>query len=118
MAFIYPEVTIEWAGVEYSTKATFKVINKIEQSVSLAGLVTKVQSGDVPLSHLASVYANLLRGEGVNVSDEEVYASMYGADTECGLSQTEIISLAASALTACFPTNAPASDEVKKKKAR
>lgn len=118
MAFIYPEVTIEWAGVEYSTKATFKVINKIEQSVSLAGLVTKVQSGDVPLSHLATVYANLLRGAGVAADDEEVFAAMFGADTSAQLSQTDIIALAASALSACFPTNAPKEESVKKKKSR
>ena len=118
MAFIYPEVTIEWAGVEYSTKATFKIINKIEQSVSLAGLATRVQSGDVPLSHLATVYGNLLRGTGVIASDEEVFASMYGADTDSELSQNEIIALAASALTACFPANAPKSDNVKKTKSR
>ena len=118
MAFIYPEVTIEWAGVEYKTKATFKVINKIEQSVSLAGLVVKVQACDVPLSHLATVYANLLRGAGVAADDEEVYASMYGAETDAQLSQSEIIDLAASALTACFPANAPAGKAVKKKKSR
>ena len=104
--------------VEYSTKATFKVINKIEQSVSLAGLVTKVQNGDVPLSHLATVYANLLRGAGVSVSDEEVFAAMFGADSGAELSQQELIGLSASALTACFPTNAPVSNDVKKKKSR
>lgn len=118
MAFIYPEVKIEWGGVEYSTKATFKTINKIEQSVSLAGLATRVQTGDVPLSHLATVYANLLRGSGVVVSDEEVFASMYGAETGAELSQNDVISLAASALTACFPANAPEADSVKKKKKR
>lgn len=118
MSFIYPEVSIEWAGANYSTKATFKIINKIEQTVSLAGLVTRVQSGDVPLSHLATVYGNLLRGAGVNVSDEEVFASMYGADTDSGLSQEDIVALAGSALTACFPTNAPEPENVKKKKTR
>jgi hypothetical protein len=118
MAFIYPEVTIEWAGVEHTTKATFKIINKIEQSVSLAGLATRVQTGDVPLSHLATVYGNLLRGAGVFVSDDEVYASMYGAETEAQLSQSDIIGLAASALTACFPANAPETENVKKKKSR
>lgn len=118
MAFIYPEVTIEWAGVEYSTKATFKVINKIEQTVSLAGLVTKVQSGDVPLSHLATVYANLLRGALVVVSDEEVFAAMFGAEAGAELSQQDLIALSASALTACFPTNAPVDKNVKKKKSR
>lgn len=118
MAFVYPEVSIEWAGVEYSTKATFKVINKIEQSVSLAGLVTKVQSGDVPLSHLATVYGNLLRGAGVVVEDEEVFAAMFGADNDSELSQQEVIALAASALAACFPENAPKDTDVKKKKSR
>lgn len=115
--FIYPEITIEWAGVEYSTKATFKVINRIEQSVSLATLVTKVHQGDVPLSHLATVYGNLLRGASVNVSDEEVFATMFGANDGADLSQQEVISLAASALTACFPANAPA-EKIKKKKSR
>ena len=118
MAFIYPEVTIEWAGVEYQTKATFKIINKIEQTVSLAGLVTKVQSGDVPLSHLATVYANLLRGAGVSTNEEEVHAAMFGAETDAKLSQQDIIGLAASALSACFPTNAPVEDIVKKDKSR
>ena len=118
MAFIYPEVNIEWGGVEYSTKATFKVINKIEQTVSLAGLVTKVQSGDVPLSHLATVYANLLRGAQVVVSDEEVFASMMGADGGAELSQQDLITLSANALTACFPTNAPVDKAIKKKKSR
>ena len=118
MSFVYPEVQIEWGGTEYSTKATFKVINKIEQSVSLAGLVTKVQSGDVPLSHLATVYGCLLRGAGVAVDDEEVFAAMFGADTDAELSQADIIALAASALSACFPTNAPKEKAVKKRKGR
>ena len=113
--FIYPEVTIEWAGVEYKTKATFKVINKIEQSVSLAGLVTRVQQSDVPLSHLSTVYGNLLRGAGVSVSDEEVYAAMFGANEKSELSQSDVISLAASALSACFPSNAPIDKDAKKK---
>lgn len=113
--FIYPEVSIEWAGVEYKTKATFKVINKIEQTVSLAGLAVKVQHGDVPLSHLATVYGNLLRGAGVATTDEEVFAAMFGAGDESQLSQTEIIGLAASALGACFPSNAPKDDSKKKK---
>lgn len=113
--FIYPEVSIEWAGVEYKTKATFKVINKIEQTVSLAGLVNKVQQGDVPLSHLSTVYGNLLRGAGVSVSDEAVYASMFGANEDAKLSQEDIIGLAASALAACFPGNAPKEDNEKKK---
>ena len=34
------------------------------------------------------------------------------------LAQNEIIALAASALTACFPANAPEPDNVKKKRSR
>jgi hypothetical protein len=113
--FIYPEVSIEWAGVEYQTKATFKIINKIEQTVSLAGLVNRVQQADVPLSHLSTVYGHLLRGAGVSVSDEEIYAAMFGANEKSELSQSQIIALAASALSACFPSNAPKEDNEKKK---
>lgn len=118
MAAIYPEVTIEWGGVEYKTKATFKVINKIEQTVSLAGLVTRVQSGDVPLSHLATVYANLLRGAGVVVTEEDVFNAMFGADDSAELTQEEVIGLASNALAACFPASAPVEKDVKKKKNR
>ena len=112
---VYPEVSIEWAGKTYDTKVTMKIINKIEQSVSLTGLIVKVQSGEVPLSHLAVVYGNLLRSAGVNASDDDVYGAMFGVESECGLSQQDIIAASAAALAACFPTNVPVSKDAKKK---
>ena len=104
---VYPEVTIEWAGKEHEIKVTMKVINKIEQTVSLAGLISRVQTGDVPLSHLAVVYANMLRSAGVQVADDDVYGAMFGEKGESELTQQEVINAAVTALAACFPSNAP-----------
>lgn len=112
---IYPEITLEWEGVEYTTAATFKIINKIEQSFSLAGLTVKIQNGDVPLSSLAIIYANLLRGAGVNVSEDEVYATMYGQNDKAELTQEDLIAASAAALGACFPQNKPVEPKGKKK---
>lgn len=112
---VYPEVEIEWAGKKYDVKVTMKTINKIEQSVSLTGLIVKVQNGDVPLSHLAVVYGNLLRSAGVSVSDDEVYGAMFGVVNESELTQQEVIAASAAALSACFPTNVPVSKDAKKK---
>ena len=112
---VYPEVEIEWAGKKYDVKVTMKTINKIEQSVSLTGLIVKVQNGDVPLSHLAVVYGNLLRAAGVSVADDEVYGAMFGVVNESELTQQEVIAASAAALSACFPTNVPVSKDAKKK---
>ena len=114
MSAVFPEVTIEWAGVEHDVKVTLKTINKIEQTVSIASLVNRMQTGDVALSHLATIYGCLLRSADVRVSDDEVYAAMYGQHDESELSQEEVIKAASSALVACIPQNAPKS---KKKKA-
>lgn len=111
---IYPETQVSWGGKEYTTKVNMRLINKIEQAVSLAPLAMKLQNGDVVLSHLAVVYANLLRSGGCNVSDDEVYASMMGVDAGAELDQAEIMTAASVALTCCFPERP---EEEKPKKA-
>ena len=58
---IFPNTEISWGGKEYTTKVTMRLINKIEQTVSLAPLAMKLQQGDIVLSHLAVIYGNLLR---------------------------------------------------------
>tara|TARA_R110000851_G_scaffold1931_1_gene7502 strand:- start:664 stop:1017 length:354 start_codon:yes stop_codon:yes gene_type:complete len=114
---IFPNTDISWGGKEYTTKVTMRLINKIEQTVSLAPLAMKLQSGDVVLSHLAVIYGNLLRSGGCDVSDDEVYASMMGVDVDSKLDQSEVITAAATALTCCFPER-PEDEEPKKKAGR
>ena len=111
---IFPNTEISWGGKEYTTKVTMRLINKIEQTVSLAPLAMKLQTGDIVLSHLAVMYGNLLRSGGCDVSDDEVYGSMMGIDVGSKLKQTEIMTAAATALACCFPER-PEDEEAKKK---
>jgi len=114
---IYPNTEISWGGKEYTTKVTMRLINKIEQSVSLAPLAYKLQNGDVVLSHLAVMYGNLLRSGGCNVTDDEVYGSMMGLEVGSDLSQADIMTAAATALACCFPER-PEDKKPKKKATR
>lgn len=113
---IYPEITIEWAGEEYSVTPTFRVINKIEQSVNLATIGSSTMNDGAPrLSNLAVIYAALLNSVGVNVGADEVYAAMYGANDGAGLTQAEIIQASAEVVAALIPRNAPKEKSAKKK---
>lgn len=119
MAAIYPEITIEWAGVEYSTKATFEIICKIEQKVNLAAVRNKTLIDGVPcLSALAVIYGNLLRSVGVVVLDGDVYEAMYGANDDAEMGQHEIINACAQVFVALTPRNAPAAKKTRKTKAQ
>ena len=91
-----------------------RLINKIEQTVSLAPLAMKLQNGDIVLSHLAVIYGNLLRSGGCDVSDDEVYGSMMGLNVGAELDQSEVMTAAATALACCFPER-PEDEEPKKK---
>ena len=114
---IFPNTEISWGGKEYTTKVTMRLINKIEQTVSLAPLAMKLQNGDVVLSHLAVIYGNLLRSGGCDVSDDDVYGSMMGLNVGAELDQSEVMTAAALALACCFPER-PEDKEPKKKASR
>ena len=100
MAAIFKERKIEWRGESVTIRATMRIINEIEQTVSLAGLARKIYSGNIPLGHLATVYGCLLRGAGIRVSDDEVYASMYGAGD---YDDEDLIGAAVAAMDCVFP---------------
>ncbi len=114
---IYPNTEISWGGKEYTTKVTMRLINKMEQTISLAGLAFRLQYGEVVLSHLSVIYGNLLRSGGCNVSDDEVFASMMGLDVGSDLSQEEVMTAAGVALSCCFPER-PKEEKPKKKATR
>lgn len=111
---IFPSTDISWGGKEYTTKVTMRLINKIEQTVSLVPLAMKLKEGEVVLSHLAVIYGNLLRSGGCDISDDEIYASMMGVEVGSKLDQSEIMTAAAAALACCFPER-PEDEEAKKK---
>ena len=112
---VFEPITLSWKGQEHEIKVNFALINRIESKVSLANLLTRVQSGDVPLSHLASLFAEMLKSVGVSTTAEQVYLEMYGGgDTD----QQAVIQASIAALTACFPQNADTGGEGKPKRGK
>ena len=97
MASIFQEVSIGWRGAEYRITPTMRVLNRIEQDVSLAVLASRISSGDVPISHLAMAVAALLKEAGASATAEEVYESMVSGDPE------SIRDMATAIILAAFP---------------
>jgi len=76
MAAIYEEVRINWDGEEYKITPTYRMIQQIEQNISIAGVSARIASGNPPISHMAEIIAILLRNAGAKVSPDKVYEVM------------------------------------------
>lgn len=80
MSSVFREVTIAWNGEDHKIKPEMRLLNRIEDKVSLARLVNRTVNGDVPITQLAYVIAEFLRFDGVQVEDEDVYATLMTCD--------------------------------------
>ncbi len=104
MAPIYQEIELEWEGVSYTVTPTYRLIQRLEQRISLAGLLHKVSSEAPPLSQLADLLEMVLRAAGCKAKSaaaEEINAQMYHDDN------AEILVRAASSvLMALLPQRA------------
>lgn len=98
MASVYKEVVIGWKGEDYTVKPTFELVNRIENRVSAASIASRMAQGDVPVSHVAYLIAEMLRFAGAKVTNEEVHQEMCNGD------QDALWHIANDALTAMFPT--------------
>ena len=76
MAAVFEEVELEWEGNIYKVTPTYRMIQRIEQDVSIAGISQRLAEGNPPMSHIASVVGVLLRSAGVQVDDGDIYAKM------------------------------------------
>jgi len=97
MAAVFQEVTLGWGGEEYSITPTMRLLNKIEQDISLSQLAHRMYQGDVPMSHLASVIAIFLQSAGAKATDEEVYQELMTGDPEA------VQEMAGAIMMAVFP---------------
>lgn len=77
---IAPEFVIEWGGQDYTIKPTMRLLRKIENEVSLAGMLSKASANQPQVSHVAYFMYELLKSAGADVSEAELYQSMYGED--------------------------------------
>lgn len=77
MAPVYRELEIDWKGETYTVAPTYSLIQKIEQKVSIAGVSSRIASGDPPVSHVAYIVSALLQSAGARqATPEEVYAEL------------------------------------------
>jgi hypothetical protein len=80
MSAVFRTVSLAWEGKTYEVKPTMQLLNKIEQQVSLAGLVRGFHTDAPPLSHLAFVVGEFLREGGARVDDDEIYRELMTGD--------------------------------------
>lgn len=72
------QITLSWAGKEYSLLVTMEVIDRLEDQINLATMLARSARGDVRFSHAAKLIAALLRECGCQVTAEDVYSEMFG----------------------------------------
>ena len=115
MAAIFEEVTITWGTdedgepVEYTVTPTYRMVQQIEQRVSIAGMANRIANGEPPISHMAEVLSTLLRGAGADASPDDVYAELMTTDDSDALGE-----LASVVMTAFVPQKKSGSPAKKK----
>ena len=97
MSAVFREIQLGWRGKQYSITPTMKLLNKIEQDISLSELAYRMSVGKVPMSQLAVVIGVMLRSAGAKVTDDEVYQEMMTGDAEA------VQGMAAAVMEAVFP---------------
>jgi hypothetical protein len=104
MASIFEEVSITWGKDEngedkvWTVTPTYRMVQRIEQTVSIAGLSARIARGEPPISHMAEVLYVLLSSAGATVSPEDVYQELMTIDDESAL-----VELAQIVITAFMP---------------
>jgi len=108
MAAIFREIEIIWEGKTHRITPTMRLFNQIEQTISLSGLVHRLSTGNPPLSHLATVIGEMLRFDGVKVTDERIYQElMLGGPEAIGELTQQVV-------LAIFPQSEPKQSQKKK----
>jgi len=98
MASIFKEIALTWNGKSYHVTPDMRLINSIEQEVSLSKLAARLHQGDVPIGHMATIISAFLRRAGADASEEDVYAELL-----TGKNQQIINDAAAAIFESVFP---------------
>lgn len=74
---VYREVELTWGDRTYTVTPTFRLIQQIEQRVSVSAVLGSIANGTPKMSLLSEVVADLLRFGGCkDASAEDIYASL------------------------------------------
>ena len=99
MSAIFEPVTITWDGQEFTVTPTYRMVQQLEQHVSIAGVASRAEAGNPPMSHIAYIVSFLLTQAGKPVPADDVYGVMLAdMDTD------QIQELASVAVSAFMPT--------------
>lgn len=80
MAPVYREVELEWKGETYKVTPSYRLIQEIEQRVSISMVITGIAAAQPKLSQVAFVLASLLRAARCKDADEEeIYDVLHSA---------------------------------------
>jgi hypothetical protein len=87
MAGVFREVSITWQGKEHTFTPSMSLIRSIERGdgggpVSLIELIYGANTGKPQLGFMAWLVALVMRHAGADVSEEDIYADMYGFDDD------------------------------------
>ncbi|MBK1780559.1 hypothetical protein JHL22_04955 [Advenella sp. WQ 585] len=107
MAAVFKEITITWEGVDYSITPTMRLLNKVEQHVSLSALANSLATGQPKMTHVAAAVAIFLQSKGVDVTDEDVYVAL------CNLDITMVRQMSEAIITAAFPSQSSEGEQGK-----
>ena len=105
MAPIYKEISLTWEGTEYTVTPTYQMIQRIEQQISLAGLLQRMSERQPPLSQLADLISMCLREAGCTAASadaESINAELY----KPGAAET-LATAAYAILVALLPESTP-----------
>ena len=95
MAAVFQELEISWGGEVYRVKPTMRILNEIEQSVSISSIAYRVSKGEPPISLMSHVLAIFLKHAGANVDEEDIYLELMGGNTEAVQQLAQLIVLSA-----------------------
>lgn len=82
MSALFEHVTLTWNDTAYEIKPTMKLLNRIEESYSLSDVAASMMNGKPKLSHIAGIVGIMLRSEGAQVTDEDVYTTLHHGGPE------------------------------------
>jgi hypothetical protein len=77
---LFDDVRLEWCGRQLVIPANkvLGAIARVEEVVTLQELIDHGGRGSVPVAKVSMAYGAVLRYAGAEVSDEDVYAGMFG----------------------------------------
>lgn len=78
---IFKEVKLQWNGRDYVIPPdnVLMAIAKVEDILTLGELSRAMVKNTIPTGKLAQAFGAILRHAGANVTDDEVYAGMFGS---------------------------------------